>query len=98
MKTLIRTALGTLAAIPLVAGPAFAFSCPGLVKGANEAIAKAEATAGKSGDDRQKARDMGLVEEAKELSKAAEAAHGSGAHARAEAKAKAAKFLAESVK
>ena len=49
-------------------GQAWAFSCPNLVKGANEAIAAAEPKAG-MGDDRQKARNAGMVEEAKALSR-----------------------------
>jgi hypothetical protein len=91
-------ALAVLGTVGLMVGPAFAFSCPALVKGANEAIATAEATAAKATDDRQKARNTGLIEEAKELSKAAEAAHASGSHARAEAKAHAAKAIAQMVK
>jgi hypothetical protein len=97
VKTLTAT-LAALATVGLVAGPAFAFSCPSLVKGANESIAKAETTAAKTTDDRQKARNTGLIEEAKDLSKGAEAAHASGSHARSEAKAHAAKALAEMVK
>jgi hypothetical protein len=50
------------------------------------------------GDDRQKARNAGMIEEAKALSKGAEADHTGGQHARSEAKAKAAKWLAEQVK
>ena len=95
MKTLTVT-LVALGAVALVAGPAFAFSCPKLVTAANEAIAKAEPMAG-SGDDRQKARNAGFVQEAKDLVKGAEADHAAGRHGRAEAKAKAAKFLAEQV-
>src|SRR6059036_2685337 len=52
--------IGVLAVVSLApAGSAFAFSCPTLVKAANEAIAKAEPMAMKATDDRQKARDMG---------------------------------------
>ena len=80
-----------------LAGSALAFSCPTLVKAANEAIAKAEPMAG-MGDDRQKARNAGMIEEAKELSKAAEASHAAGKHGVSEAQAKAAKWLAEQVK
>lgn len=97
MKTLTVVFLA-LAVVGLVAGDAFAWSCPALTKAANEAIAKAEATAAKATDDRQKARNSGLIEEARELSKAAEAAHTGGSHGRAEAKAKAAQALAELVK
>ncbi len=95
MKTLGAVA-AVLVAVAVLAGQAFAFSCPALSKAANEAIAKAEPKAG-MGDDRQKARNAGLVEEAKDLVKAADAAHAGGQHGRAEAKAKAAKFLAEQV-
>lgn len=96
MKT-FTVVVAALVAVGLVAGSAFAFSCPKLVKDANEAIAKAEPMAG-SGDDRQKARNAGMVEVAKDLVKGAEADHGGGKHGQAEAKAKAAKFLAEQVK
>ena len=97
MKTLTAV-MAALVSVGLGAGAAFAFSCPGLAKAAHEAIAKAEPMAARATDDRQKARDLGMVEEAKELVKAAEAAHAGGAHPRAEAKAKAAKWLAEQVK
>lgn len=96
MKT-FTVVVAALVAVGLVAGSAFAFSCPKLVKDANEAIAKAEPMAG-SGDDRQKARNAGMVAVAKDLVKGAEADHGGGKHGQAEAKAKAAKFLAEQVK
>jgi hypothetical protein len=96
MRTFFTIALAVLFAVVTV-GQAWAFSCPNLVKGANEAIAAAEPKAG-MGDDRQKARNAGMLEEAKALSKAAEADHAGGQHARSEAKAKAAKWLAEQVK
>jgi hypothetical protein len=96
MRTVFTLALAVLVAIA-AAGQAWAFSCPTLVKGANEAIAAAEPKAG-MGDDRQKARNAGMIEEAKALSKGAEADHAGGQHARSEAKAKAAKWLAEQVK
>ena len=96
MKAL-TIALAVLVSTALVAGPAFAFSCPTLVKAANEAIAKAEPMAS-MGDDRQKARNAGMIEEAKDLVKQAEASHGAGKHGLSEAQAKAAKFLAEQVK
>jgi hypothetical protein len=83
--------------VGLVAGQAWGFSCPSLVKAANEAIAKAEPMAS-SGDDRQKARNAGMIAEAKALSQGAEADHAAGQHARSEAKAKAARWLAEQVK
>lgn len=97
MKTL-GVALAIMVALAVLVGPAFAWTCPALVKGANEAIAKAEQTAVKATDDRQKARNAGLLDEAKELAKAADEAHKAGNHARAEAKAYAAKMLAEMVK
>ena len=52
-------------------GSVWAFSCPTLVKAANEAIAAAEPKAN-MGDDRQKLRNAGMIEEAKALSKEAE--------------------------
>lgn len=97
MKTL-TAALAVLVSIVLVAGTAFAWTCPVLVRADNEAIAKAEAVAAKTTDDRQKARNAGLIEEAKELAKAADEAHKAGNHGRGEAKAYAAKALAEMVK
>ena len=78
-------------------GSVWAFSCPTLVKAANEAIAAAEPKAN-MGDDRQKVRNAGMIEEAKALSQEAAANHAAGKHGLAEAQAKAAKFLAESVK
>jgi hypothetical protein len=78
-------------------GSVWAFSCPTLVKAANEAIAAAEPKAN-MGDDRQKARNAGMIEEAKALSKEAEASHAAGKHGLSEAQAKAAKYLAEQVK
>ena len=95
MKTLTMT-LAVLTSAGLVAGNAFAFSCPTLVKAANEAIAKAEPMAS-TGDDRQKARNAGMIEEAKDLVKQAEANHPSK-HALSEAQAKAAAWLAGQVK
>ena len=96
MKAL-TIALAVLVSAALVAGNALAFSCPTLVKAANEAIAKAEPMAG-MGDDRQKARNAGMIEEAKDLVKQAEASHSGGKHAVSEAQSKAAKYLAEQVK
>jgi len=97
MRTLLTLALTLLVALA-TAGPAWAFSCPTLVKAANETIAKAEPMAMQGADDRQKARNAGMIEEAKALSKAAEASHAGGKHGVAEAQAKAAKWLAEQVK
>ncbi len=96
MRTWVALSLALLMGLAVV-GPAWAFSCPTLVKGANEAIAKAEPMAAK-GDDRQKARNAGMIEEAKALSKDAEASHAAGKHGLSEAQAKAAKWLAEQVK
>lgn len=96
MRTFFTLALAALVALA-AAGSAWAFSCPTLVKGANEAIAAAEPKAG-MGDDRQKARNAGMIEEAKALSKEAEASHAAGKHGISEAQAKAAKWLAEQVK
>lgn len=96
MKTL-SVVFAVLVSVALVAGSAYAFSCPKLAKEASDAIAKAEPMAG-SGDDRQKARNAGMIAVAKDLVKGAEADHAGGKHGNAEAKAKAAKWLAEQVK
>ena len=96
MRTWVSLSLALVVGLATV-GSAWAFSCPTLVKGANEAIASAEPKAG-MGDDRQKARNAGMIEEAKALSKEAEASHGAGKHGLSEAQAKAAKWLAEQVK
>jgi hypothetical protein len=95
MRTFFVFSLALL--VGLAAGQVWAFSCPTLVKSANEAIAAAEPKAG-MGDDRQKARNAGMIEEAKMLVKDAEASHGGGKHGLSEAQAKAAKWLAEQVK
>lgn len=97
MKTL-PLVLVALVSVGLVAGNAFAWSCPTLVKAANEAIAAAEPKAMAMAEGREKVRAAGLIEEAKELVKAGEGLHAAGSHARAEAKLKAAKVLAELVK
>lgn len=94
----MRTSLAVALVVALGAGPAWAFSCPTLVKAANEAIAAAEPKAAAVANDREKARALAMVEEAKALSKSAEADHAGGQHARSEAKAKAAKWLADQVK
>jgi hypothetical protein len=90
-------AVVALVAVGLVAGQAFAFSCPSLQKAAGESITKAEANAAKASGDREKARATAMVDEAKELNKASDELHKSGNHARSEAKAKAAKALADMV-
>lgn len=88
-----------------VSAQAFAFTCPVLIKGANESIAKAEATAEKITDEREKGRALMMIELAKQWNKEADADHKeAGAkkdaqlHYRAEAKAKAAKALVDQVK
>src|SRR5438128_11850497 len=75
MKMLTIGLVGLVSA-GLAVGNAFAFSCPSLVKAANEAIAKAEPMAMKATDEKQKARNMGMIEAAKDLTKQAEASHG----------------------
>ena len=96
MRTWVVLTLALVVGLAAV-GSAWAFTCPVLVKGANEAIAKAEPMA-MQGDDRQKARNAGMIEEAKALSKEAEASHAGGKHGISEAQAKAAQWLAEQVK
>jgi hypothetical protein len=96
MRTLVLVVVA-LVSVGLAAGDALAFSCPTLQKAANESIAKAEPKAAAVSGDREKARAMAMVEEAKELVKESEDAHKAGSHARSEAKAKAAKMLAEMV-
>lgn len=97
--------LGTLIGVGLIAGNAMAFTCPVLIKGANESIAKAEAAAGNITEDREKGRALMMIELAKQWNKEADADHKeAGAkkdaqlHYRAEAKAKAAKALVDQVK
>lgn len=97
MKT-VTLVITALVSVGLATGTALAFSCPTLQKAANEAIAQAEPKVASVAGDREKARAAGMIEEAKELVKESEAAHASGSHARSEAKAKAAKWLAEQVK
>ena len=104
MKTTIFL-LGALISVGLIGGKAFAFTCPVLIKAANESIAKAESAAAKITADREKGRAMAMIELAKQWSKEADADHkeavdkkSAEAHYRGEAKAKAAKALAEMVK
>lgn len=85
-----------------VSSQVFAFTCPALIKAANESIAKAEAAADKVTDEREKARAVTLIAMVKDLVKQADADHKeAGAkkdaqlHYNAETKAKAAKALAE---
>jgi len=101
MKT-STLAFATLVTVTLVAGQAMAFTCPVLIKAANESIAKAEAAADKVTDEREKARAVTLIAMVKDLVKQADADHKeAGAkkdaqlHYNAETKAKAAKALAE---
>jgi 3-deoxy-D-manno-octulosonic acid (KDO) 8-phosphate synthase len=89
--------LVALVSVGLMAGNALAFSCPSLQKAANESIQKAEANAAKTTGDREKARAIAMVEEAKALEKASEESHKGGQHAKSEAQAKAAKALADMV-
>jgi hypothetical protein len=93
------------AAVGLLSGGAFAFTCPVLIKAANESIAKAESAAAKITGDREKGRAMAMIELAKDLSKRAAADHkeavdkkSAEAHYRGEAKAKAAQALVDQVK
>ena len=84
---------------------ASAFSCPTLIRAANESIAKAEAKAKGITKKREKGRALAMIELAKQLNQEAEADHKGAAahksaegHYRSEAKAKAAKALADMVK
>jgi len=104
MKTFI-VVLSVLVGVGLMATQAFAFSCPGLIKAANESIAKAESAASKLSNEREKGRAMVMIELAKEWNKEANADHKEAVdkksaelHYRAEAKAKAAKALVDMVK
>jgi len=97
--------LSTMLSVVFVAGTAFAFTCPVLIKGANESIAKAESAAGKVTEEREKGRAMAMIELAKQWNKEADTDHkeagakkDAGLHYRAEGKAKAAKALADLVK
>lgn len=101
-KILAGTILGIFGLA--ISTPAFAFSCPTLIKAANESVAKAESAAGKISDEREKGRAMTMIELAKQWNNEAQADHKeAGAkkdaqlHYRAEAKAKAAKALADQV-
>lgn len=101
-STLVLT---TLVLTGLLAGQVFAFSCPGLQKAANESIAKAEAAVANITDEREKGRALTNIAMAKEWVQQSVADHKeAGAkkdaqlHYNAEAKAKAAKTLADQVK
>lgn len=97
--------LVTLIAVILVTGNVFAFTCPVLIKGANESITKAESVASTITVEREKDRALVMIQLAKDLVKQADADHKeAGAkkdaqlHYNAEAKAKAAKALVDLVK
>ena len=97
--------LAVLVSTGLLAGQVFAFSCPGLQKAANESIAKAEAAVANITDEREKGRALTNIAMAKEWVQQSVADHKeAGAkkdaqlHYNAEAKAKAAKALADQVK
>jgi hypothetical protein len=94
-----------LACLSLIPGKVFAFSCPKLAKAANEAIAKAESRAANVTEEREKRRAMANIALAKDLVQQSVADHNEARakkaaelHYRAEAKAKAAKALADQVK
>jgi hypothetical protein len=97
--------IATLVLTGLLAGQVFAFSCPGLQKAANESIAKAEAAVANITDEREKGRALTNIAMAKEWVQQSVADHKeAGAkkdaqlHYNSEAKAKAAKALADLVK
>ena len=97
--------LGLYLTVVFATGDAFAFSCPRLIKAADASIAKAEANAADITGKRKKGRAMAMIELAKQWKKEATADHKDGkskksaqAHYRSEAKAKAAKALADLVK
>ncbi|MBI2087659.1 MAG: hypothetical protein HYT78_02825 [Deltaproteobacteria bacterium] len=97
--------LSAIVGVGLMATQAFAFTCPKLIKAADESITKAEAAAAKIADDREKSRAMVMIALAKQWSKEAGADHkeavdkkSADLHYRAEAKSKAAKALADMVK
>jgi len=94
-----------LVSVGLMAGQAFAFTCPVLQKAANESIAKAETIASKVTDEREKGRAISMIALAKDLVQQSVADHKeAGAkkdaqlHYNAEAKTKAAKALVDLVK
>lgn len=97
--------LGTMLSIVFAVGSASAFTCPVLIKGANESIAKVESIAAKVTEEREKGRALAIIELARQWNKEADADHKEAAakkdaqlHYKAEAKAKAAKALTEMVK
>jgi hypothetical protein len=103
-RKLMVGAVGGLLTLP-VSAQVFAFSCPALQKAANESIAQAESAVGNIKDDREKGRAMTNIALAKEWVQQSVADHKeAGAkkdaelHYRSEAKAKAAKALADLVK
>ncbi|MBI2358674.1 MAG: hypothetical protein HYV04_07160 [Deltaproteobacteria bacterium] len=105
MKKTVIVVLSAFVGVGLMAAQAFAFNCPKLIKAADESIAKAESAAAKITADREKGRATAMIELAKQWSKEAAADHKEAVdkksaepHYRAEAKAKAAKALADMVK
>lgn len=101
----ICVGFGGLVLLMLGTGDAFGFTCPVLIKAANESIAKAESKVAGITGDREKGRAMAMIELAKDLTKQAAADHkeavdkkSAEAHYRGEAKAKAAQALIDQVK
>lgn len=97
--------LSVFVGVGLMATQTFAFSCPTLIKAANESIAKAEPAAAKITVEREKDRALVMIAQAKELVMQGDADHKAAAekkdaqlHYRAEAKLKAAKALVDMVK
>jgi hypothetical protein len=86
MRTGVALSLVLVVGLAAV-GSAWAFSCPTLVNAANM-----------QGDDRQNARNAGMIEGARALAKDAEGSHAAGKHGLSEAQAKASTWLAEQVK
>jgi hypothetical protein len=99
------TGLGMLLTMVFAVADTFAFGCPRLIKAAEEAIEQAESKAKGITKNREKGRATVMIELAKQWNKEAEADHkeaaankNAEAHYRSEAKAKAAKALADLVK
>ena len=102
---IVKFLLVAFVGVGLMAGQAFAFTCPVLIKGANESITKVESVASTITVEREKDRALVMIQLAKDLVKQADADHKeAGAkkdaqlHYNAEAKAKAAKALVDMVK
>ena len=97
-----KFSFAVIVGLGLMAGQAFAFTCPVLQKEANESIAKAESAAANVTVEREKGRAMAIIALAKDLVQQSVADHKeAGAkkdaqlHYNAEAKAKAAKALVD---